>query len=104
MNNRQKAKHFKKLYEEALPKKPYPVIYQTLPLINCRIQHRIPAREVVYGQSNPALLKSHIENKILRELRPYIWNNLITEKDNYTDSYTYTLDIWLSSIGRNDSD
>jgi hypothetical protein len=103
MNNRQKAKHFKKLYEEAL-KRPYPVVFKTLPLNHCRIQKRMPVKEVVYMQDAPMLLRNHVENIMLRELRPYIWDNLITEKDTYTDSYTYTLDIWLSSIGRNDSD
>ncbi len=95
MNARQKAKHFKRLYEEALPKKPYPVVYKTLFPKHYRISQMIDARDIAYLQDNPQLLKTHIENRILQELRPLIWNNLKTEKDFYSDKYRYWLDIWV---------
>ena len=95
MNNRQKAKHWKQLYELALPKKPYPVVYKTLLPKHYKVQYLIDAREVAYIQQDPHLLKHHIENGVLRELRPLIWDNLKAEKDIYTDKYRYTLDVWV---------
>ena len=101
MNARQKAKHFKRLYEEALPKKPYPVVYKTL-LGHHRILAMIDARDIAYLQDNPQLLKTHIENRILQGLRPLIWDNLKTEKDKCLDKYIYSLDIWMGVDNGND--
>ena len=95
MNARQKAKHFKRLYEESLPKKPYPVIYQTHSGQHYRIRHAIDCREIAYAESNPTLLKTHIENGILRELRTIIWDHLKAEKDIISDKVIYSLDIWI---------
>ena len=95
MNARQKAKHFKRLYEESLPKKPYPVVYKTILPSHYRISQLIDARDIAYAQDNPQLLKTLIENRILQELRPLIWDNLKTEKDFYSDKYRYWLDIWV---------
>lgn len=95
MNARQKAKHFKRLYETSLPKKPYPVVYKTLLPRHYRIAQLIDAHDIVYAQDTPQLLKTHIENRILQELRPLIWDNLIVESDRYTQKYIYSLDIWI---------
>lgn len=97
MNARQKAKHFKRLYEETLPKKPYPVVYKYLSPKHYRIQQFMDMRDIAYSQDNPQLLKTHIENRILQELKPLIWDNLKTEKDFYSDKYRYWLDIWVES-------
>ena len=94
MNTRQKAKYWKRLYEKTLPKKPYPVVYQTISPKHYRVQHLMDARDVFYAPS-PEMLKSHIENGILRELRPLIWDNLKAERDLYAEKYIYTLDIWI---------
>jgi hypothetical protein len=101
MNARQKAKHFKRLYEETLPKKPYPVVYKTL-CEHHRILAMIDARDIAYLQDNPQLLKTHIENRILQGLRPLIWDNLKTEKDKCLDKYIYSLDIWMGVDNGND--
>ena len=97
MNARQKAKHFKRLYEEALPKKPYPVVYKTILPRHYRVSQLIDARDIAYLQDRTQLLKTHIENRILQELRPLIWDNLKTEKDFYSGKYRYWLDIWVES-------
>lgn len=97
MNARQKAKHFKRLYEEALPKKPYPVVYKTILPMHYRISQLIDAKDIAYVQDNPQLLKTHIENRILQEIRPLIWDNLKTKKDPYSDKYRYWLDICVWS-------
>ena len=95
MNARQKAKRFKRLYEEALPKKPYPVVYKTILPKHYRVEQLISMREIVCSQDSPQLLRTLIENRILQSLRPLIWDNLKTEKDFYSDKYRYWLDIWV---------
>ena len=95
MNLRQKAKHFKKLYEVTLPKKPYPVIYETRGAKHYRVRNIVDERDIICAQQTPQLLKTHIENGILKELRPVIWDNLKAEKDLYTDKIIYSLDIWM---------
>ncbi len=104
MNARQKAKKFKRLYEKALPKKPYPVMYKTLLPKHYRISQMIDARDIADSPDTPQLLKIHIENKILQELRPLIWDNLKTEKDSYSDKYKYWLDIWFEPQERSDEE
>lgn len=95
MNLRQKAKHFKRLYEDALPKKPYPVKYETHNAKHYRVCNMVDEKDIAYTQQTPQLLKTHIENGILRELRPIIWDNLKAEKDLYTDKIIYSLDVWM---------
>lgn len=94
MNLRQKAKRFKKLYEDALPKKPYPVTYEKHRAKHYRVRHMVDKREIDYAPSLQ-LLQTQIENSILRELRPLIRDNLIEEKDLYTNKIIYSLDIWM---------
>lgn len=81
MNARQKAKHFKRLYEESLPKKPYPVIHETVPLKHYRLEQFIDTKEVYYTEDKKQLLRTLIENRILKELRPLIYENIIVEKE-----------------------
>ena len=94
MNLRQKAKHFKKLYEDALPKKPYPVIYETHRAKHYRIRHMVDKSEIAYAPSSQ-LLQTQIENGILRELRPLIRDSLIAEEDLFTNKIIYSLDVWM---------
>ena len=95
MNARQKAKHFKRLYEISLPKKPCPIVFKTHNAKHFRASFMLDVRDVVYGQENPTLLKQHIENRILQEIRPIVWDNLKAEKDIYTSNVIYTLDFWI---------
>lgn len=96
MNLRQKAKRFKKLYEESLPKKPYPVVYKTISPKHYRVQQIIDTRDML---DNPQLMKTLIKNRILQELSPLIWDNIIIEKYEHIDKYRYSLDIWMGSEG-----
>lgn len=73
--------------------KPHRMVY-ILPK-HYRIEQMIDARDIAYSQDNPQLLKTHIENRILQNLRPLIRDNLKTEKDSYSDRYRYWLDIWV---------
>lgn len=95
MNLRQKAKRYKKLYEDILPKKPYPVVYVERAEKHYRVCREVSERELAYADVNPQRIRNSIENSIIRELRPYIWNNLKTEKDSYTGAIIYSLDVWM---------
>lgn len=96
MNLRQKAKHYKRLYEQTLPKSDLVKTHVMFPKYY-RITQLIETRDINYLKDNPQMLKTHIENRILQELRPLLWNNLKTERDMYSDRYRYTLDIWLKN-------
>lgn len=95
MNLRQKAKRFKKLYEEGLPKKPYPVVHQTMLPRHYRAQLAVDMCDVNEMQTDPELLRIYIENKMLEELRPIIRDNIKTEENRYTNKYICSLDIWM---------
>lgn len=75
--------------------KPLNVTHSTLLPKHYKISQMIDAKELVYLQDRPQLLKTHIENRILQGLRPLIWDNLKTEKDRYMNKYSYSLDIWV---------
>ncbi len=93
MNLRQKAKHFKRLYEQTLPKTHLVAAHVISPK-HYSITQMIEAKDIDYLRDNPQL-KTHIENRILQELRPLLWDNLTTERDMYSGKYRYQLDIWL---------
>lgn len=95
MNLRQKAKRYKKLYEDILPKKPYPVVYVERGAKHYKARTFAHERELAYAEIEPQVLKSNIEIAILRELKPFIWDNLKKEEDQYTGETIYTLDVWM---------
>lgn len=82
MNARQKAKHFKKLYEELLYRQPH------------KYQYRMEVNKD-FAQNHKTEIESEIEHRMLQILRPYIWNNLKVEKDIRTDKYILSLDFWI---------
>ena len=94
MNLRQKAKHFKRLYEEGLPKKPYPVIHETHSAKHYKAHYMIDEREIACSEQ-PELLESEIVNSIIRELRPAIQDRLKAEKDPYSNKVIYSLDVLM---------
>ena len=95
MNLRQKAKRFKKLYENTLPKKPYPVIYEACSEKHYKVCCMVDKRDIVDSPQAHQSLKTHVENGILRDLKPIIWDNLKAEEDLYTDKIIYSLDVWM---------
>ena len=92
MNARQKAKRYKKLYENML-KKPYPVIYKARDGKHYRVRYKVNRMELVGVP--PHALQNDIENHILEELRPIVRDNLKVENDLYSDEFIYSLDIWM---------
>ena len=60
-----------------------------------RVQQFMDIKDVMYLKDNPQILKILIENRILQDLRPLIWDNLKVEKDISIDKYRYSLDIYM---------
>lgn len=81
MNARQKAKYFKKLYEELLSKQPH------------KHQYRMEV-DKDFAQVHKPEIEAQIEHRMLQILRPYIQNNLKVEKDLHTNKYILSLDFW----------
>lgn len=94
MNNRQKAKHWKRLYEEHMAK-PVPVVYQTVTPNHYTIKHYLNDVEYATCMDRPDLFKNLIVDRICRDIRPVIEQNFITEKDIYTDRYIYSFDFYV---------
>ena len=95
MNNRQKAKHFKRLYEQGLPKKPYPVVYQTLPLEHLRACGMFEKREVDFMNGYPEVLERRAAKLLAQQIEPYIRSRMISEEDVYARSVKFSVDVWM---------
>jgi hypothetical protein len=97
MNLRQKAKRFKKLYEESLPKKLYPVIYQSQGAKHFKAQTAIDERErdLLLMQNAPELIKNHVTAVIIEQLKPVICEHIKQESEIYSGQVIYSVDIWL---------
>ena len=97
MNARQKAKRFKKLYED----------FMNMPFRNMRYvnhsdlnhfktQVSISKDDVEFCEKydNIELLKTVVENETIAQLRPLIWDRLNVNKESPYKT-TYSFDIWL---------
>ncbi|MBR4668422.1 MAG: hypothetical protein IKO76_06670 [Butyrivibrio sp.] len=82
MNARQKAKHFKKLYEELLYRQPH------------KYQYRMEI-DKDFAQDHKPEIEAQIEHRMLQIISPYILNNLKVEKDLIADKYILSLDFWI---------
>lgn len=96
MNNRQKAKHFKRLYEQILTKRVPYVVHVEKPR-HYEIVKRLASEDVINSSDTPALLRRRITDSIVQELKPLIWQNIIAERELYTGAYRYQLDVWFKS-------
>ena len=94
MNARQKAKHYKRLYKEMLPKT-VPVVYKSVTQSHYRVCYCMDIIDDINFSNKPQQLKTYIENKIVQELKPLIWNNLKTVIDYTTGTRKYFFDIWV---------
>ena len=100
MNNRQKAKHWKQLYEMSLPKKPYPIVYQTSPLQHLRYVQSIRKLELIQGGS---LLEGHIRNLLVKKVGDELRNRIVSRENIKMDSIEYSIDVWVSEQGDTDN-
>ena len=87
MNARQKAKHFKRLYEQGLPKKPYPVVYQTIK----------PKPYIVQTMTNiwDDVPMDIITDRLIKNMKETIKENIVVQEDKDYGKNVYSLYIWM---------
>lgn len=94
MNNRQKAKHFKRLYESQLLR-PVPIVYRYIDKYqHYRIQKTLPIREVV-RTFDDIMLDEVVISDILKELKPLIRESVVSHRDDAMDSFVYSVDLYI---------
>ncbi len=93
MNNRQKAKKFKRLYEELL-KIPYPVSY----VYKTSLQHYkaewMVRREDFYELTQTGMIDKVAAASLLKKLEPLVKDNMYSYKDDKADAIRYCIDLW----------
>ena len=94
MNNRQKAKHWKRLYEESLPQKPYPVVLETHPLQHFSAKYSVPRmdRDIF---DNPDTFINTVTNQLISQFKAYLKDSVIISEDIKRDRMEFELSIWL---------
>lgn len=92
MNNRQKAKRFKKLYERMLAKSTMNVKIYTQPLKMLKAEHTASGQMI---RSYPELKEEIFRTKLLEPLTERLRMNVVEEYDAPRDRYIYTLSVWV---------
>lgn len=91
MNNRQKAKRFKKLYESTLPRAEEKKIFSKT-LRELDVKHMASGQMI---RSYPELKEEIFKTKLLEPLMERLRMNVTEEYDAPRDRYIYTLSIWV---------
>lgn len=94
MNNRQKAKHWKQLYE-GIMKEPKPVRIDTLPLVHYRANCVIPMTNIVIASNDKISSERVVMSQIMNELAPLIKKNIICQQIDDIDALAYSVDLWM---------
>lgn len=94
MNNRQKAKHFKKLYENTLCKAVYPkeIAYTTGQLDHYRSEIMMSSNDILALGDR---LGETVYTKLISDLDNILASHVITRHDDLVNAMRYSLDIWL---------
>ena len=96
MNLRQKAKHFKRLYEEALPKRPYPVVIKTWQPKHYKVTKSIAKENhTFYGPEMFDHLRDHIISDMTRQLKTIVSDHVKTQENRDMNTIEYSMDIWV---------
>ena len=94
MNNRQKAKRFKQLYEMTRPKFATKLVkYETLPLKHYKAEIIITRSEVM-GLSEH-ILEQEAADRLLAKLKPLVKSIMYCDRDIERDNYRCAIDLWV---------
>ena len=93
MNNRQKAKRFKKLYERMLAKSTMNVKIYTQQLKTLEAKH-IASGQMI--RSYPEIQEEILRNKLIEPLIENLRQCVSIEYDAPRDIYTYALRVWIA--------
>lgn len=94
MNNRQKAKHFKQLYEKTLAQKYYPEVIR----VGSLKQYEVGAGfspDLIKNEPDQELITNLVIKKITDQMRPIIKDHVITRFDNMTGGCRVSFDFWV---------
>lgn len=94
MNNRQKAKHWKQLYEGIL-KEPKPVKIDYSPLVHYHANCEIPMTDIAIASNDRVLTERIIMSQIMNELMPLVKKNIICQRRDEIDALVYSIDLWM---------
>ena len=94
MNARQKAKHWKRLYEEKLPKKPYPIMYQSIgEYQHYKAHYSMPRNNMSFFNADD--LEEVVCRQLLSQLKPLVKKKMERFEDPEMGSVWYDLDIYM---------
>ena len=94
MNNRQKAKHFKQLYEKTLAQKYYPEVIRIDNIKHCRVSAGF-SPDLIINEPDQELISNLVMKKITDQMRPIIKDHVITRFDNIMGVYRVSFDFWV---------
>lgn len=94
MNNRQKAKHWKQLYE-GIMKEPKPVRIDHLPLAHYRANCVIPMTNIVIASNDKISSERVVMSQIMNELMPLVKKNIICQHRDEIGALAYSVDLWM---------
>jgi hypothetical protein len=92
VNNRQKAKHFKQLYERTRTNFA-PIKYETLPLKHYKAQIIITRSEVMGLPEH--IVEQEAADRLLAKLKPLVKSIMYCDRDIERDNYRCTIDLWV---------
>lgn len=100
MNARQKAKHYKRLYERCKATVPIHIVDESK-LNHIKAKHMIPKDYLISCCMHDGVeaVRGEIVNNLMYQLKPYIQESMMCETDEYTGNNVYTADIWLRQLG-----
>lgn len=88
MNTRQKAKRYKKLYEQSLPRVRQPIVFPELPLLQYRCRVKCPKEMSMPGADHS---REYAINRMTKDFIDLI-DNQITYNDN---EGCYEMTVWV---------
>lgn len=95
MNNRQKAKHFKRLYEKILAQTVYSnkkIVYPTGQLDHYRSEVMMSSNDILALGDR---LDEIVYTKLISDFDPILAPYITSRRDDLTDAMRFSLDIWL---------
>lgn len=93
MNNRQKAKHFKQLYEQMLYSKPL-VISKTQRLKHLGVNQLVRKMDML-GEPDLEWFVKDIQRNLVRKLDDVLKEQIIVKDNLPLDCCEYSLDVWV---------
>lgn len=94
MNARQKAKHYKWLYEKTKTTYVTPVVTYNAELKHIIARHSVPSEEKMLG-CNSELLKKSVTRNLMRQLENVLKDKIVEKPEQYNHRTQYELEIWV---------